>query len=500
MASFHKWYPAAEDKIVPWNARFNYPGQAVPTVKTTPRISPKNGANFRSGNVIRLEFPAQGYVNPRNTTLAFDVYLTGYATTTGILRFQNNIQSIFSRVRLMYGSTPLEDIIDYNYLVRNMTEWTANSNYASTDSALVTDGIGQIQLYYDRDTNKQASQNARQVTHGVDTGNYSPANVPNSTGAASAVKRYTVQLNLGLFNQDKLIPTKFMASQLAIELTLAKPEACIFVYSAGTGAEPYYEVQNVTLLPEILEFDASYDAMFLKGMKEGGVPIQFSSWHTFSFGLQGTTSANVQIQERSRSVKSIFTIQRTTPELLTTDSGTSFYTSNNSLNTLQQYQYRIGGRYYPAAPVQTSITPGGSVSNGAPEAMVELQKALHTLGDFRLSNALTYSRWGYCYNPVSNAALDGGYIPEQALSGAVAGNAITNKLGQGTGSQAFCMAINLETTDGSEISGLNAEEQSDIILQAQWSQSQASGWTLESFVYFDAMLIIRENNVVELIQ
>jgi hypothetical protein len=62
---------------------------------------------------MRLEFPAQGYVNPTHTTIEFDVTLTYAAGSTNIndefqVRFQNNIQSIFQRVRIMYGSTPLE--------------------------------------------------------------------------------------------------------------------------------------------------------------------------------------------------------------------------------------------------------------------------------------------------------------------------------------------------------------------------------------------------------
>jgi len=73
-----------------------------------------------------LEFPAQGYVNPLTTSLSFDVSLVvpnlsaapisgaSIATIDAVVRFQNNIQSIFSRVRLLYGANPLEDIINYN--------------------------------------------------------------------------------------------------------------------------------------------------------------------------------------------------------------------------------------------------------------------------------------------------------------------------------------------------------------------------------------------------
>jgi hypothetical protein len=65
---------------------------------------------------------------------------------------------------------------------------------------------------------------------------------------------------------------------------------------------------------------------------------------------------------------------------------------------------------------------------------------------------------------------------------------------------AFAMAVSLETTNGVEISGLNAEEQSDISLLANYASSQMTGNSLEVYSYYDAMIILRENNVLELIQ
>lgn len=61
-----------------------------------------------------------------------------------------------------------------------------------------------------------------------------------------------------------------MASQLAIELTLENAAGCIFVGGSPTY-NPTYSVWNVNLIPEIVEFDSSYDAMFLKGLRDGGV-------------------------------------------------------------------------------------------------------------------------------------------------------------------------------------------------------------------------------------
>ena len=59
-----------------------------------------------------------------------------------------------------------------------------------------------------------------------------------------------------------------MASQLAIELTLEQAPACMYmpnylVSSSGTLiTQPSYGVANFNLIPEILQFDASYGKIF----------------------------------------------------------------------------------------------------------------------------------------------------------------------------------------------------------------------------------------------
>lgn len=498
MTSHYKWYPAAEDAIVPWNARYSFPAQAAKAIKTTPRLQPKNGASFNPGQTIRLEFPAQGYINPRKTTLSFDVALTGYSGGTGnqCLRFQNNIQSCFQRVRLLYGSTPIEDIIDYGVITRSLTEWVGTNTNGISDQFALDNGIGGSQLITDPATSaNNVLVNTRQAfIQGIDATATNPiGTVPNT----ACTRRYSVQLNLGLFNQDKLIPVKFMASQLAIEITLASETDCIFVVTAQTSptTTPTYTISNIVLLPEILEFDAAYDAMFLKGLKEGGVPIKFQSWHTFSFNVGGQTNVNVLIQERSRSLKSLFAIQRKAVSALTEDNHATVFSSASG--TLQNYQWRIGGRYYPASPVQTSLTIGGAVTNGASEALVELEKALGTLGDARLSTSITAARYG-AYTADYN--LDFVKSATSIVAGAVVTSAPRVNYGGSFGSQCFGIGVNLETTDGSEISGLNAEEQSDLVLNVQYSAAQTAGNILQVFAYYDAMLILKENNVLELVQ
>lgn len=350
----------------------------------TPRIPPKNASEFTPGSVIRLEFPAQGYVNPGKTTLEFDVVLqyTPLDAEKVQLRIQNNIQSIFSRVRLLYGATPLEDIPQYNVMIRALTEWTGTNQQGIFDQTSINEGIGgytlttggRAQFVATSSAYTLGAYNTRQkyiqgidMTSGIGgSGSDGVGVVPNATvpgtlslhetySGSVPVRRYQVQLALGIFNQEKLIPTKFMASQLAVEITLANPADCLYATETLLGAAPTYTVKNVNLIPEILEFDASYDESFLRGLQSGGVPIKFATWNHYQFTNAGSSSVNLQIQERSRSVKAIFAMQRRAQGNLQYDSGACLFNTDATQtfnyegliangSTFQEYQYRIGGR------------------------------------------------------------------------------------------------------------------------------------------------------------
>jgi hypothetical protein len=264
-----------------------------------------------------------------------------------------------------------------------MTEWTG-SDALGPDQTSITDGIGGVTPTVSGAVFKEDNSvtetgtgipiigNVRQkYIQGIDTRGTADdlttacgfGCVPNGTTVSTAAatfealkgtnpaRRYQVQLALGMLTQEKLIPTKFMASQLAIEITLAQPADCMFLNVNSTTASstaPTYQVSNVNLIPEILEFDASYDESFLQGLQNGGVPIKFCTWNNYRFSNGQASTANLQIQERSRSVKAIFALQRRENGDLTKDSGASFFntdvTATTAGTTLQDFQFRIGGR------------------------------------------------------------------------------------------------------------------------------------------------------------
>ena len=170
-------------------------------------------------------------------------------------------------------------------------------------------------------------------------------------------------------------------------------------------------------------------------------------------------------------------------------------------------------RYFPAAPVQNSLAVATNVNNGGVESYVELAKALNILGNTQLSTNCSATRWAlppmagdFTATSVGNLLQE--YDYDYGLLGFKAGGVpVYKQIGLSTTansgdlpSACFGMATDLETSNGLEISGLNAEEQSDISLLIRYSGTQTTGMAYDVFTYIDSMIVLRENNVLELIQ
>lgn len=298
-----------------------------------------------------------------------------------------------------------------------------------------------------------------------------------------------------------------MASQLAIEITLERPENCIYQPVGATanadGGGPTYMVGNVALIPEIIEFDDVYDNNFLTALESGGVPIKFATWNYFQFTTQSSSSLQLSITERSRSVKGLLAIQRRAQGSFQYDSHACVFDSSPLTNlttgtSMKEFQYRIGGRYFPGQPVEL-VLPGSNSTNGGAEAYTELAKFLNIVGDARLSTNMIPLNWAV--QPVTHR--EDNLLPEYDYSYSLAGYKSSgqpimlkteNTFSAFCGNMPSCMfacAINFETSNGMEISGLNAEEQSDISFNVKWTSAQSGAHQIEVFTYCDRMLVLK---------
>tara|TARA_R110002126_G_scaffold39351_3_gene116854 strand:+ start:496 stop:2085 length:1590 start_codon:yes stop_codon:yes gene_type:complete len=529
MTTHFNWSPDTENQIIPWNARFEFPSVAARSQLLMPRIPPTNGTNFSPGQTIRLELPAQAYVNPHNTTITFDLTLYNYVGGTGAVRLQNGAASVFNRVVLKYGSSVIEDIRGYNDISRILIEHVGTNGQNSVDESSIAEGQGGVVTELDGSGGYYGQANVRQkMIQSIESGTVPVAAsdffggtgwgiVPQGTdrpfaggnGGTFSTRRYTLPFLLGMFIQDKLIGTKFMASQFAIELTLEEPAATIFApHAAGFSASPTYTLGNVVLMPEMLLFDQTFDATFVAGLEDGGVMYKFSSWRQYSTSLN---SANISfsIGEKSRWIKSIFVVQKRATPTFTTDQGACYFdTSLSGASTLQTFQFRAGGKFFPPSPVECSAN-GSAVTNGGSEAMVEVQKAFRSYNDKRLSSSMNTQRWA-----MQNAA---GVLHDQDYKTSIINiggtgiptikvvESLTNAFSGTVGSQMFVMAANFDSSTRGELAGLNGEEQNQITFNANWKLPQVMGSentpsTVVAYTYYDSVFILGANNTAKLIE
>lgn len=504
MGSYYKFHPKT-DEVVPFGLRYPYPSQATKGAKSVVKLIPKNGSTFAPTNTstIRLELPGQGYLDVSNTLLAFDFRLwTGTVSSnvaaTGLtsIQVQNNIQTIFRRLRHLYGSLVLEDIQDYNAIVRLFTEIATDDG--RNHSSLFTENICEsntIVLANNKtedsptvanamDVTKALFRNLRQMLIGGNN-----LTDPNLAGISH---RFTVPVQSGLMNCQKLVPLKWMAGQLATELELEQNTVVFYCTGSTSTAGPVYSLENVNLIATIIEMDSSYDAGFYEAMVAGGIPLKITSFHTFNFNLGSVAQANLQIQERSRSIRYAFAVIRPNQGNYAKDSHAFIWYDNSTLlnsNTkipsspavayVSDFQWRIGGRYFPSQPVQ--IVDSNYYFSGS-EAYAELTKTLNTVGRYP-SNRLEWRKF-----------MGGNQTDAPVTSG-------TADVVDETSAACFVMAGDFTMSNGSEINGINGEEQNDLYLRINTVSNQTwpSGCICSVFTCYDAMIVIHPGNVVDLI-
>lgn len=504
------------NEVVPYNAVYDFPSQATRSTKRTIKITPKNAASsYVSGSTIRFEFPASGYLNPTTTYLSFNAraqivsgsFTAGTSNDRGGFAFQQNIASIFRRVRVLYGSLVLEDIQDYNILQRMFTEVLLPSGFAQGKVGMYQ-GIGNLSNTGQAQQTTIASpaismwQNDRLNYHSIEAEDNT-----NVTDVGRTVRRYAIAMNTGVFQQKRLLPLKFMSSQLQIEFEIAPAVDCQIWY-LGVGGTPTIptdcrvEVGLPEIVAELLEFDSEFDRAVFEGLGRG-LAIPFQSWHMNSFNISPGIYQQVNIQESSRSVRYALAgltddNQRTltrdahlffggfsydVSEKETTNAATMNYLYGsawvNNTSPIESFQWRLGGVYYPSQPVPCyggsgNIGNSGSIDANYADPPVEAYQELQKVFD---------NQFGKRYPTSDMCTLHFGGRRGQADSE----------------SGGFVMACDFMTDRGDVVGGINAEEQNDMMLMLKFNGTAGSSKVLRVAVCYDNIMILGESNNMVLV-
>lgn len=372
----------------------------------------------------------------------------------------------FDRLTIRYGNQVLDDSNAYALGSRIMTTTGLGSVYEGSAGSIL-DGTHASVL------DERNDQSVSHASHHI-------SGRLQALLAASKPKRFTLKLFNEFLSNPKMIPLKYMAASLELQLRVIDSKICLV---APNGGNYKIKLSNVEFCGEFLELGELYDAAFLDGLSMSGVPLKWASWHHVSYPITSNVM-NITISDRSRSIKNAFVV--ITDQVLNNiqkDSYDFYYdtdykydadnqkyisnvgaTSRSATNNgqVKEFWWRIGQRYYPAQPVKCE--------HGAPEAYAELAKTLNSLGDYTFSSNITVFDW-------------------------------TNYYLEDRGRK-FIMASEFENTDvhPNTISGLNGEEVSDMMFRVSFNNAAAQNKQIHILLQYDNLAILRPGNVLEHIQ
>jgi len=430
-------------------------------------VTPKYGGEFKAGSILRLEFPGQDYIDFTNAYMSFKseiragpgnnfrvsptppVYPAAHAPSSesvlnsdsGIpylgsnrqssgntnamkhVKFKPGIQSIFSRIKVMVGSTTIEDIQDYADLYRFMLQATTSPDWRNKEGA-------EQEGFYD-------PENVQQMINVINHHTARTHGVPTYTALTyTAAKHvYTIRPMLGLLALGKLLPVKYMGN-LTIEFYMAENQDCLWSsvsarsmtvaykapaaqtlsglingpvpaghptigfypspsdltsvsrfmgcadttgdFTSRTDADlgkattdfpnAYYIISDVNFHVPFVTVLPEFDSALQNKIESDGLDLHFSTFHTHVRQITSTGRQNLTFSERSLSVKGGFAVMRNSDDLRDIRSDTTFMGNN-----ISWYQWKIGNDYIPAQRVECS--------EGAARPMAQLKLALGTFGE-----------------------------------------------------------------------------------------------------------------------
>ena len=305
---------SGKDKIVPDSIRFKTVKSVVPAKRVPVKIRAEQQQYSSDKNKLcRVILPNNAIYDTRCGYLTFDLQVT--VTGGTYKRVHSGIFSIFNRLRILAGSTEIEDLRDYNRIYSILWE--------ILNPALVTGNMGVTSMGF----GTQLQRNA----------------------LATVITQYACPIYSGIFNTE-LLPFDNLTNQIVLELYIEDPTVCI----ETDGTLPIITISNIVFHMERLELDTSY-RMFIKNyVSSNGLKLGFHTWERYISALTQGINQNITISQRSSSMNGIIN--------LFVDSSTI---NNTLINdkfldwlplTLSTVQDLINGSIYPDEPIDCVST------------------------------------------------------------------------------------------------------------------------------------------------
>lgn len=309
-------------------------------------ISPSNGAVFSDSQLIQFQLPTRGYLVPESIYLRYKTsyFNGGTAYTASQQRGSFPAFSPFQRLETVVGAATVESISNYGQMCQMLL--TCKMNYAQKIGLAYALGIEQ-----GADLNS-SNANSRTIA---------------AAGAVNAVGdswTSAIPLNCLFANCENLVPLKFMPTSV---IQLYTDTLTNIMYSSGATAPSKYELSNLELCFDIIDFNEETD-MIVKSMvsPDGMLTIKSQSYLSSGQTTAAISAGSLEFiySMRLASIKSLFLILAGTHANSVNKNFDSIdITTSGNTNTITStggaYQFFISSTPYPSRNLSTVLNRAG---------------------------------------------------------------------------------------------------------------------------------------------
>ena len=320
----------------------NIPPMMCTQVKQTRRRFQSNNNTTFSGSGVDINIPISGEfsIDNKNVNLNFKISM---AVATSQADF--SLYGLFKTIRVLNGSSSnniLEQIEDPGHIYAMAAQHTWNQHDISVQNA------------------KQLSMVAQPALAG---------GVITKTGSDMAVGDFYVTLDLsqvcGIFSSETALPL-YGTGGITVSLNTNVPASALILGSSAT-----YTISDVYITCTCLEGGETYKKALNDVKNSRPLAMTFTSVKKYEQSFTGggsATSANLIINDRSRSCLGFLATARLSADLTTT---TKYKNSSSLFPALTAFNYQIAGTNYPPTPFQNT----GDIVDSAYDTCAHLSRS-----------------------------------------------------------------------------------------------------------------------------
>ena len=311
-----------------------------------------SGGNSYAPNgvkVMKFNLTGDQWLDPSTFRVAFQLnnhnpaQSSGFATPVTPLHW--NPAVFFRRARLICGGVVVEDIDDFNRLSLMLTSLMTEDE----QTTMAIEGFG----HYDR---KITAEDDTRASYRFEDFDYA--------GQVMDNRRVMFKPLMGIFNQEKLLPLRYMPMQLELELVNQQGDAVISGSYESWAHGVNWSISDIQCKCDLLTLDNSLDNEFASHLLGGkSLPINLSTWNHTNQSTGGDKDFSAHINRAVTRLKSVF--------LTLKNDDTQLYKQCNDFyhpvgyhdaggHVLyaygeHQYQIQIGSKLVPEYPI-TSVS------------------------------------------------------------------------------------------------------------------------------------------------